>query len=105
MSSAEDSGEGVVVSTPPPTVDVPPDIDTPPLDFVDALSGVTCDCAAWSVFERPWRAARGGVAMGDLLVRRLEEVVARVAAFFSCVLMVTKTWIASTCSFPPFESH
>lgn len=77
-SSTSEDGDVLVVSAPPP----------PPFpDFVDALSGVTCCCAAWSVFERPWRAARGGVAMGDLFVRRLVEVVVARVAFFSCELM------------------
>ena len=82
LSSASEAGEVEVVSAPPPETALLPSR----LDFVDALSDVTCCCAAWSVFERPWRAARGGVAMGDLLVRRLE---AR-GAFFSCVLIVTE---------------
>jgi len=83
LSSASEAGEVEVVSAPPPPAIVP--LPSRP-DFVDALSGVTCCWAVWSVFERPWRAARGGVAMGDLLVRRLE---AR-GAFFSWVLIVTE---------------
>lgn len=83
LSSASEAGEVEVVSAPPPPATA---LLPSRLDFVDALSDVTCCWAAWSVFERPWRAARGGVAIGDLLVRRLE---AR-GAFFSWVLIVTE---------------
>lgn len=98
ITSGSENGDGVFmfvfvfVSTPLTPMATPPAM-LPFPDFVDALSGLTC-CAAWSVFERPWRAARGGVAMGDLFVRRLEEVVARVA-FLSWVLMVMEALKAS----------
>jgi len=47
------------------------------VDFVEAFSS-----GCWSVLERPWRAARGGVAMGDLPVTRIER------GFFSCPLIL-----------------
>ncbi len=43
--------------------------------FVEAFS------SGWSVFERPWRAARGGVAMGDLPVARIGR------GFFSFIVV------------------